>query len=166
MNVPRETVAIVLGCPTGPVDAPLPLALARIDAAARLIHQRAAQRVLVLGGNAGTLGTAESTVMREWLTQRGVPMAMIQTETQSRTTYENAEAARRLLPHGTKALLITQWFHAPRALMYFRWCELRPRFVAARAPVPLRRVGVLLVREAMSWLLVPLQAIQHFGRKR
>ena len=84
-----------------------------------------APTLLVTGGtvNLSGAGPKESDVMKDWAVRLGVPPDAIVTETQARTTYENALETKRLLGERRMILLVTSAYHMPRAVGVFRAIE-------------------------------------------
>lgn len=89
---------------------------------ADLYHHGIAPSLLVTGGDARVFGSgpAEAAVMKEWTLRLGIPSDAIVTETQARTTYENAVRTKDLLGDRTSIILITSATHMPRAAALFR----------------------------------------------
>lgn len=158
------TVAVLLGCPTGRLEAPRPLALARVRTAALLLRTGVASRVLVVGG-APRGGCSEAQVMAELLEREGVPPSCIECEHLSANTLENALAARRLLTGERHVLVVTQRFHAARARRCFALAGLSAVVCEAPAPVDARRRRVLRMRERLSWWLLPLHRLVQLLRR-
>jgi uncharacterized SAM-binding protein YcdF (DUF218 family) len=86
----------------------------RPERAAELFKQHAAPRVIISGS-----GDYETN--RQLLIQAGVPPGVIELETQSRTTDENAQFTIKLLRDEKikSAIIVTSWYHARRALKTF-----------------------------------------------
>jgi len=82
--------------------------------AAELFQQRAAPRILISGAG-------DDEINRRILIRAGVPDAVIEIESHSATTRENAEAALKLLraKNVRSVILVTSWYHSRRALMTF-----------------------------------------------
>jgi uncharacterized SAM-binding protein YcdF (DUF218 family) len=102
---------------------------ARADHAAALWRTGAAPRVLVTGrSDCGTIAGR--------MTAEGVRRSAITTECRSASTWENADFSAPLLARmGVRhALLVTNWFHARRALASF--ASRCPDLQFAVAPVP------------------------------
>jgi len=116
----------------GPGGAPGPALLRRAAHAARLWHSGAARVVVATGGPAGAHPT-EARAMRVALEAAGVPAAAVIEEDRARNTLENALftieilRARNLSP----AIVVTDGYHLPRALMLFRLLGQRARGEAA-----------------------------------
>lgn len=89
---------------------------------ADLYHQGIAPALLMTGGDARVFGSgpAEAAVMKEWAIRLGIPSDAIVTETQARTTYENAVRTKDLLGDRTSIILVTSATHMPRAAALFR----------------------------------------------
>jgi uncharacterized SAM-binding protein YcdF (DUF218 family) len=102
---------------------------ARADHAAMLWRGGAAPRVLVTGrSDCGTIAGR--------MTAEGVRRSVIAIECRSANTWENADFSAPLLARmgASKALLVTNWFHARRALASF--ATRCPDLKFAVAPVP------------------------------
>ena len=133
---------------SGPVKADVIVVLGggsheRPERAAELFAQRAAPRVLVSGSGDGGIN-------RHLLLAAGVPANVIELETQSRTTKENAQFTIQLLrkQNARRVILVTSWYHSRRALACFRHFApeikfySRPSYFAyARADWPPYRIG-------------------------
>ena len=67
-------------------------------------------------------GRGDGEINRQLLIEDGVPADVIELETQSRTTRENAELTVKLLrkAKATRVILVTSWYHSRRALESFR----------------------------------------------
>jgi len=83
--------------------------------AARLYRKGVAPLVFIIG-------TGDTTTNHRALIQEGVPPERIRVETQSRSTFQNAEFAKPLLENAgvRRAILVTSSFHARRALATFQ----------------------------------------------
>jgi uncharacterized SAM-binding protein YcdF (DUF218 family) len=87
----------------------------RPERAAELFKAHAATRVIVSG-------QGDCEINRQLLIADGVPSKVIELETQSRTTRENAEMTVKLLrgQKPARVILVTSWYHSRRALASFR----------------------------------------------
>lgn len=92
----------------------------RTTCAVDLYQQGYADRLVLTGGNGLVFqtGPKEATEMKRWAKRLGVPEQAILTEEDSRTTYENASATKRLLGPAS-ILLVTSASHLPRATALF-----------------------------------------------
>ena len=78
---------------------------------------------LVLSGGVGDplrQSPPEADVMRDLALQLGAPPSAVLTESNSRTTAENAVEVRRTLPSARRIVLVTSALHLPRATALFR----------------------------------------------
>ena len=102
----------------------LSLAGSRLTKATALARRYPRAKLVFAGGSAAILGqkTPESIEARRLFLSLGVPAQQMAFDDRSRTTYENAVDARKLLhpQPGTKWLLVTSAFHMPRAVGVFR----------------------------------------------
>jgi uncharacterized SAM-binding protein YcdF (DUF218 family) len=83
--------------------------------AAELFHQQAAPRLILSG-------EGDDEINRQLLLQAGVPAHVIEVEGDSRTTQENALfTIKRLRAEKIhRAIIVTSWYHARRALRTFQ----------------------------------------------
>lgn len=96
---------------------PSPALRARLRKAAQLYRAGYFPNVVVSGG-VGKEGYDESLVMRDYLTEHGVPAAHIITDNQGLTTFDSARNLTRLYPdRTTRVMVISQYFHTPRACL-------------------------------------------------
>jgi uncharacterized SAM-binding protein YcdF (DUF218 family) len=79
---------------------------------------------LVLCGGVGQHPPSEAAVMQDILLGAGVPMDAMVLEDQSTTTGENIRFAQNLIDE-TDVVIITDWYHAPRAKLIARRAGLR-----------------------------------------
>jgi len=125
-------------------------ASARVAGAALLVRRYPAARVVLVGGDSHLVanGFSEAAVMLRFLTGLGVDPGRIATETQSRTTYENAVFAYRQIEpkRGETWLLVTSASHMPRAVGCFR----RAGWSVLPYPVDYRTTGELSLMPPFS----------------
>ena len=105
---------------SGPAQADLMVVLGggsseRPARAAELFKEHAAPRIIVSG-------RGDCEINRQLLIEDGVPADVIELETQSRTTRENAELTVKRLREQKpgRVILVTSWYHSRRALESFR----------------------------------------------
>jgi uncharacterized SAM-binding protein YcdF (DUF218 family) len=116
---------VVLGC-RGPA------ALARrLDRGVRLFQAGVAPLLVLSGGGAGPVAEAEQ--MRQAAVASGVPEAALLIDRESRNTLENARNTARLLRSKRlrSVVLVSDWFHLPRARLLFQFAGLEVAAVAA-----------------------------------
>jgi uncharacterized SAM-binding protein YcdF (DUF218 family) len=92
----------------------------RTTCAVDLYQQGYADRLVMTGGTGHVFqtGPKDAAGMKRWARRLGVPEQAILTEEDSRTTYENASATKRLLGPAS-ILLVTSASHLPRAAALF-----------------------------------------------
>lgn len=152
--------ALVLGAAVWPGGVPSPALARRAQRAARLWHDKSVDFVVGCGGE-GAHGPAEAAVIAALLAAAGVPRAAIRCEAASRTTRENVRQALPILRAlGVReALIVTDPWHAPRALLIARqegmaaraapvaWAEQGWRTLARHLP----REALALPAAALRW---------------
>jgi uncharacterized SAM-binding protein YcdF (DUF218 family) len=144
---------VLLGAMLGPGGAPGPALLRRTDHAAALFAAGSARLIVATGGPPGARPT-EARVMRDRLVAAGIDPAAVVEEDRARDTLENALFASRILrARGlASAIVVTDRYHLPRALMLFWLLGLR---AAGSAPSRGARVDpggrpAALAREAVA----------------
>jgi hypothetical protein len=117
---------LILGAAVWP-DGPSPTLRRRTDLAARLWHNGTATHLIPCGGT-GRHPPAEALVMRDLFLAAGIPHDHITPEAQSTTTEENIAFALPILQalNATEVLIVTDWYHAPRARLTARRLGLHP----------------------------------------
>ena len=153
---------VVLGAPLRSDGTPTQVLAERIAAALALWHAGGGRVVIACGGVTGNAPRAEGHAIAEGLRAGGVPDEALLVDDRSRTTAENArEAAALLGPRGGRTVwVVTQPFHARRALRYFARAGLAARAwhiadsIQYREP---RRALRWLVREYAAWLRLLVQ---------
>ncbi|WP_243858988.1 ElyC/SanA/YdcF family protein [Actinomyces sp. ZJ308] len=114
----RAPVAIVLGAAVHADGQPSPWLAYRLDVAADLYTSGRVEAILVSGDNR-RVGYDEPTVMRGYLTSKGIPGEAIALDYAGFDTYDTCVRARRIFGI-ERALLVTQDFHEPRAVAICR----------------------------------------------
>ncbi|MFL6520176.1 MAG: YdcF family protein [Chthoniobacterales bacterium] len=114
-------LGIVLGNTVYPDGTPSPRLAARLDRALELHRQGLFQFVLVSGAT-GKEGRDEALAMRDYLLHRGVPSGDLLVDSNGGTTFATATNAHRLMHERGlhTALVISQYFHVPRAKLALR----------------------------------------------
>lgn len=114
-------VIIVLGAAVWPGGVPSPALRRRMQHAVRLFQAGQGRSLLVTGG-LGQHAPSEAQVMRQLALTAGVPQGCILVEEQATSTFESAVYCGRLCAqrHWTRALLVTDCYHLPRAWLSFR----------------------------------------------
>lgn len=118
---PFTTYIVVLGAGLYPDGGIQPILEGRLNAALRLANQYPTAPIIVTGG-APKNGRTEAQAMNDWLVGAGVFPARITQEGGSANTIQNAQFSSRILADrgATAAVLVTNDFHLPRAVLNFR----------------------------------------------
>jgi vancomycin permeability regulator SanA len=131
-NAPAADVVIVLGTEVAPDrQAPAERLAGRLQTAAALVHTGRSRVILVSGDGGGASGD-EPTVMTSYLVaQHGIDARRIVADPYGLDTYDSCARARDV--YGvTRALVVTQAYHLPRAVTVCRQLGLDVDGVAAR----------------------------------
>jgi len=113
-DVPSRAVAIVLGAGLWADGSLTPVLADRVATAAEL-YQVGAVRVLLFSGDNRFMDYNEPQAMFEYAVRLGVPEDAIVLDYAGRRTYDSCYRARAIFGVD-RALVVTQRFHAPRAL--------------------------------------------------
>lgn len=153
-----EPAIVLLGAMLTPDGQPGPALLRRTDHAAALYALGRARVVLATGGPEGA-DLTEAEAMRRRLRDQGVPDGAILLEPRARDTYQNALFSIPILrAEGLgRAILVTDRYHLPRALMLFR---LMGCPASASGPVSTAARRDRLARAGWESLAIP----RDFGR--
>lgn len=137
--MPHYQVIIVLGAAVWQDGEPSPALRRRVAHAVRLWHAGRATYLLMTGG-LGTHPPAEAEVMRQLALAADVCASRIVVEDQAASTWQSAlRCADVLRQHRwSSALVVTDHYHLPRALLAFRWLGVR---ADGSAPVARPRPG-------------------------
>jgi vancomycin permeability regulator SanA len=117
-DVPAAPVALVLGTKVDPDGTPSPFLTGRLELAQRLYAAGKVRAILVSGDNMH-LGYNEPEAMRRWLLDRGVPARRVVMDYAGFDTYDSCARAKRIFGV-TRATVVTQSFHLPRAVSLCR----------------------------------------------
>jgi vancomycin permeability regulator SanA len=132
-------VAIVLGNTVYRNGSPSPRLAARLDTAWQCYEQRQCRLIFVSGG-VDASGTDEAVAMRVYLMRPGIPARSIVVDSAGRDTWTTAHNASTFMrDYGlSSAIVVTQYFHVPRAMLSLRRFGVRdvsgayPRFLESR----------------------------------
>lgn len=113
-SIPSAPVAIVFGAGVWANGEPSLMLADRIDAAVELYRRGKVRRLLMTGDN-GQADYNEVEVMRRYAIARGVPPDRINLDHAGFRTYDSCYRARAIFGV-TRAILVTQRYHLPRAL--------------------------------------------------
>lgn len=113
-DVPATPIAMVLGARAHP-DRPSAFLAARLDVTLDLWERGLIRAVLVSGANSAA-AHHQTTVMRDYLEQRGIPAEKIVEDPAGWDTYDSCVRARDVF--GVEEMVVvSQGYHVPRALM-------------------------------------------------
>ncbi len=145
---PTAAAIVVLGAAVLPDGTPSPALARRIALAARL-HRAGAAATVIASGGLGAHPPSEARAIRDALAAAGVPPASVVEEDRSRSTYENAAHSIAIMrARGLdSAVIATDGFHLPRALLTFRLMGMPATGAAARFAA-----GTPLWIPAAAWL--------------
>ncbi len=114
-TVPSVPVAIVFGAGLTRTGAPTAILQDRVATAARLYFDGKVSKILMSGDNR-YVDYNEPGAMREYALKLGVPDGAIVLDYAGRRTYDTCYRARHIFDL-TEAILVTQDFHLPRAIL-------------------------------------------------
>lgn len=117
-TAPAAPVALVLGAGLLPDGTPSQYLRDRLDDAATLYRTGRVAALLVSGDN-GTVSHDEPTAMRDYLAAHGVPATQVIRDYAGFDTYDSCARAKRIFGV-SRALVVTQEFHLPRAVFLCR----------------------------------------------
>ena len=107
--------AIVLGLALENGE-PAPDLLARLNTAREFLANNPEARLILTGGNADESGRTEADVMRDILTEQGVPEEKLIIEDQAKTTIENFNNIAELISREKPVVMISSNYHMDRAV--------------------------------------------------
>ena len=116
-EVPALPVALVLGAEVYADGRPSRYLRARLDLARELFAAGKVEAILVSGD--GTRHYNETDGMRDYLVAHGVPAQRIATDHSGFDTYDSCVRARKVFGV-TRAIVVSQTYHLPRALAICR----------------------------------------------
>lgn len=123
-------MAVVFGTAVDAKGRPHPALRERLEEGLRLWRAGLVRRVIVSGAIESGNHQDEARIMADWLTARGVPATAIIIDSHGNNTWLTALHVARLHPAG--AVVVTQWFHVPRAEWALRRVGVHP--VSGAAP--------------------------------
>ncbi len=153
-------VIVVLGAAVGAGGGPSAALRRRVAEGVRRLEAGAAPVLLLSGGKGGGTGDrrpSEAEVMRDLALAAGVAEARLVLDTESRSTLDNARRSARIMrARGwTKALVVTDAVHLPRALLAFRALGIEAKGAAVAGGArdqPVWAWPYHLAREALAFL--------------
>ena len=128
-SVPTKRVAIVYGAGIHGNGRPSDALRDRLDTAIELYEAGKVDRLLLSGDNSFE-NYNEPGVMIDYAREKGVPFDHLQPDYGGRRTYDSCYRAKHIFGLD-RAVLVTQEFHLPRALLLCRWMGIDAVGVAA-----------------------------------
>jgi len=113
-EVPKAPVAIVFGAGLASKGKPSPMLAERLETAMKLYRSGKVERILLSGANL-TKSHDETRAMGRYALAKGVPREIILRDDAGFSTYDSCYRAKAVFGI-TRATLVTQRFHLPRAL--------------------------------------------------
>jgi vancomycin permeability regulator SanA len=119
-DIQKSDVGVVLGAKVERDGRPSPYLAARLDETLAL-YRRGLFRSVIVSGGVENAGFDEAKVMRDYLVARGVAAGAILIDSHGDTTLATARDSVALMrAHGWRSVLvISQYFHVPRARLAF-----------------------------------------------
>lgn len=117
-DVPAAPVALVLGAKVEEDGSPSVFLTARLELA-RSLYAAGKVRALLVSGDHMNWGYDEPDAMRTWLVAHGVPSQRVVLDHAGFDTYDSCARAVRVFGV-TRAIVVTQTFHLPRAVALCR----------------------------------------------
>ena len=159
-QTPRPAeLAVVLGNTVEPDGRPSARLQARLDTALGLFRSGTVRRILVSGGIEEPGHRDEAAAMAAYLRGHGVPGDAILEDADGTNTMETARHTAALVEPGAGVVVVSQWFHLPRAVLVMRrfglhpvsadwprWFEARDLYSFLREAVALPSYAVKAVR--------------------
>jgi uncharacterized SAM-binding protein YcdF (DUF218 family) len=147
-DTPAYDVIIVLGAAVWPDGQPSPALRRRVAHAIQMFYQGQG-RFLLLTGGLGIHAPPEAHVMRQLVLSAGIRDTQILVEDRATSTFWSAIYCAQILRHHgwSKALIVTDRYHLPRALWTFR------------------RMGVTAVGSAVAGHHASRHVWQHWWRR-
>ena len=95
---------------------PAPDLLARLDTARTYLEKYPEAQLILTGGNADETGRTEAAVMRDLLTDQGIPESRLILEDQAETTIENFRNIAGIISKDEPVVMISSNYHMDRAV--------------------------------------------------
>jgi len=118
-NVPNQRIAIVFGAGLLRNGSAGPVLSDRMKTAVVLYQQGKVEKLLLSGDNS-LVEYNEPEAMRQYALQAGIPEDDLVLDYAGRRTYDTCYRAKYIF-QAESAILVTQSFHMPRALMLCNW---------------------------------------------
>lgn len=119
-NFEKADVLVVLGNEVEANGEPSARLKARLDKAIQLYSDGYSQKIIVSGG-VDPRGIDETTIMKGYLEENGIPESAIIIDNSGNDTYLSAQNTSRLMQENgwTKVIIVTQFYHIARSRLAF-----------------------------------------------
>lgn len=154
----KADVIVIPGNAVSPEGQPSERLAARLDRGLELYKEGLAGRIIVSGG-IGWQGVDEAEAMKAYLVNKGVPAEHIVTDSQGVNTWATARFTADWLRGNnlSSALVVSQYFHVPRAAMALERFGV-PRVGRAYARFWEWRDAYSIPREVLGWIAYRFKA--------
>jgi uncharacterized SAM-binding protein YcdF (DUF218 family) len=124
---------------------------------------REAYRMHLAHPDAALIVTGDGNEIFDSLVKKGVKPASIHHETQATSTWENALFTQPILErcHASKVVIVTDWFHIPRALAVFRRAQPDKVFHPSFEPKPVNPSGCEISHARRERLATVFYTLRH-----
>jgi uncharacterized SAM-binding protein YcdF (DUF218 family) len=155
MPTGRADAAVIFGNMLAPDGTPVRILAERLDVGVRCYHAGGCP-VLFVSGSVDGPGLDEAASMRRYLLAHGVPDAAIVTDVHGDNTLATAQhAVAWLRAHSlSRVLLVSQYYHLPRAAMAFRKAGFAGLKIYADYPAHMHKLDFYAI-----WREVPAFAV-------
>lgn len=133
---PQADYYLTLGALVNPNGQPSAALAARCDTALALLEAHPGSYAILCGGQGGDEPRTEAAAMRDYMISHGADADRLILEDKSSTTIENIANAKKLLPDGAGAAVITNDYHLARARRLLAHAGLGDAGVPAKTPYP------------------------------
>jgi uncharacterized SAM-binding protein YcdF (DUF218 family) len=144
-------IAVIFGNTVNLDGRPSARLQSRLDRAISLFRQNLFKTIYISGG-IGSEGYDESLVIKQYLVDHGIPEGVITTDNQGNNTFRTAQNASRWMAENrfTLVIVISQYFHIPRAKLVFDRCGVENVYSAHATFFELRDL-YSIPREVVAW---------------
>jgi vancomycin permeability regulator SanA len=149
----RAEYAVVFGARVWDNGTPSDALADRVDEAIRLHQRGLVRRILMSGAVDAHNGFSEPEVMKDRAVAQGVPVAAIVLDEQGVDTASTVRNTARILGRSPEdaALVVTHYYHEPRAKMLFDRAGIRAYTVPARMSRRLLKEPYFVLREVAAY---------------
>lgn len=136
----NQDFIIILGCGLRPDGTPTPLLAGRINKALEFYHEQIAEGgkapvFITSGGQGADEAVSESTAMKNYLIEQGIPESQIIEENKSTTTYENMLFSKKIIDSlnpEAEVIFSTTKYHVFRSGIWARRVKLKANGIGSK----------------------------------